>query len=309
MRALLDLAVYASVRGLFFSLGLLPQPLRVAFFTLLFRLAFLIMPKLGRISLRNLEIAFPERDLAWRREILSKSKTEMARLLSDMVRLPKLSESWAREHVSCDFLPRYAELLSGSGGKGILIATGHLGSFELLGHAIGLFGMPLSAIARKFRSPQLDRWWTSLREARGNSIIDRRGAFKAMVADVSAGRSVAVLFDQNVTRNHAVFPTWFGVPAATTRALALAAIKTEAPVVVASIRYCGADHYSIEACECETADIYQDETLSSDERVLRLTQRLSDHYCEMIRRFPEGWFWLHRRWKTRPEGGEESVYS
>jgi lauroyl/myristoyl acyltransferase len=75
------------------------------------------------------------------------------------------------------------------------------------------------------------------------------------------------------------------------------------------MRYCGADHYSIEACECETADIYQDETLSSDERVLRLTQRLSDHYCEMIRRFPEGWFWLHRRWKTRPEGGEESVYS
>lgn len=309
MRALLDLVTYTLVRSLFFLLGLLPQLLRVAFFALLFRLVFLLMPKLKRISLRNLEIAFPEKDAAWRRTILSKNMREMGRLLSDTVRLSKLNEPWARGHVSCEFLPRYAELLSTSGGKGVLIATGHLGSFELLGHAIGLFGMPLSAVARKFRSPRLDRWWRSQREARGNSIIDRRGAFKAMIADLSAGRSVAVLFDQNVTRNHAVFPVWFGLPAATTRALALAAIKTEAPVVVASMRYCGRDRYSIEACECETSDIYRAAELSTDEKVMRLTQRLSDHYCEMIRCFPEGWFWLHRRWKTRPDEGRESVYA
>lgn len=309
MKALLDLASYALVRGIFLFLGFLPQPLRVAFFSLLFRLAFLLMPKLSRISLRNLEIAFPEKDATWRRTILSKNMTEMGRLLSDTVRLSKLTEPWARRHVMCSFLPRYAELLSTNGEKGVLIATGHLGSFELLGHAIGLFGMPLSAVARKFRSPRLDRWWTSQREARGNSIIDRRGAFKAMIADVSAGRSVAVLFDQNVTRNHAVFPDWFGIPAATTKALALAAIKTEAPVVVASMRYRGSDRYSIEACECETSDIYRAAELSTDEKVMRLTQRLSDHYCEMIRQFPEGWFWLHRRWKTRPNEGKESVYA
>lgn len=308
MRSLLDLLSCALVRSLFFLLGLLPQGARIVFFSLLLRLAFLVMPKLRRISLRNLEIAFPGKDRSWYREILSKNRREMGRLLADTVRLPKLNEAWVRSHVSCAFLPRYVQLLTQGSGKGVLIATGHLGSFELLGHAIGLFGYPLSAVARKFRSPRLDRWWTSLREARGNTIIDRRGAFKAMVADVSAGRSVAVLFDQNVTRKHAVFPNWFGVPASTTRALALAALKTEAPLVVASMRYCGGDRYSIEACECETQDLYADAALSSDEKVLRLTQRLSDHYCRMIADFPEGWFWLHRRWKTRPDEGEESVY-
>ena len=308
MKAALNYLGYILVRGLFWVLGLLPQSSRIRVFRILFKLLFFLVPSLRRISMINLKLAFPEKDEAWRLEIFSRNITEMARLLADTVRLPSLDEDWARKHVQCAFLPRYVELVTSSSGKGCLIATGHLGSFELLGHSIGLFGYPLSAIARRFRAPHLDRWWTSLREARGNSIIDRRGAFKAMVADISAGRSVAVLFDQNVTHNVAVWPSWFGVPAATTKALALAALKTEAPLVVASMRYRGDDYYSIEASECPCDDIYRDETLSSDEKVLRITQRLSDLYCAMIREFPEGWFWLHRRWKSRPDEGERNPY-
>ena len=258
--------------------------------------------------MRNLELAFPDRDQAWRTEVFSRNLTEMSRLLADTVRLPTLGADWAREHVECDFLSQYAAKLGKPGDKGWLIATGHLGSFELLGHTIGLFGYPLSAVARKFRNPMLDRWWTRLREGSGNTIVDRRGAFKAMVSNVEAGRSVAVLFDQNVTRNYAVFPVWFGVPAATTRALALAAIKTGAPLVVASMRYRGNDHYSIEARECDYSDIYRDDGASSDDKIIRITQRLSDIYCEMIAEFPEGWFWLHRRWATRPDENEPSIY-
>jgi len=308
MKTVLDLVAYVSVRTLFGVLALLPQGMRVGLFSRLFRLAFVLIPKLRKTSLANLQIAFPGKSPEWRHSLLRANCDEMGRLLADMVRLPSLDADWAREHVRCEILPHYVERLV-HGRTGVLIATGHLGSFELLGHAIGLFGYPLSAVARKFRSQRLDQWWTSLREARGNTIIDRRGAFKAMVADIQAGRSVAVLFDQNVTRNHAVFPTWFGVPAATTKALALAAIKTEAPLFVASMRYRGGDAYSIEAVECETGDVYGDDSASLDEKVLRLTQRLSDHYCRMIEGFPEGWFWLHRRWKTRPSEGDKSIYS
>jgi KDO2-lipid IV(A) lauroyltransferase len=148
-----------------------------------------------------------------------------------------------------------------------------------------------------------------MREARGNKIIDRRGAFKAMVATLSSGMSVAVLFDQNVTRNHAVFVDWFGFPAATTKSVALAALRTEAPIFVASIRYCGSDRYRVEAEECECSDIYKNDALSTEEKVFEVTQRLASKYCEMIREFPEGWFWLHRRWKTRPAQGDRSLYS
>jgi KDO2-lipid IV(A) lauroyltransferase len=191
----------------------------------------------------------------------------------------------------------------------VIIATGHLGSFELLGHAIGLRGLPLAAVARKFQAPRFDRWWTGLREARGNKIIDRRGAFKEVVSCISSGMSAAILFDQNVTRNHAVFVDWFGVPAATTRSVALAALRTGAPIFVASIRYVGNDRYYVDAEECEYSDVYQKEELSNDEKVVVITQRLADQYCEMIRKFPEGWFWMHRRWKTRPEPEAAKVYS
>lgn len=308
MKTIGQFLAYCAVRGAFALLALLPQEARISFFRAIFVLATKIIPRLRKISMRNLELAFPEKDEAWRQEIFSKNLTEMSRLLADTVRMPSLDEAWVRKHVRCDFLPQYVERLQDGRGKGWLIATGHLGSFELLGNTIGVLGYPLSAIARKFRNPMLDRWWTKLREGSGNTIIDRRGAFKAMVSHVSEGRSMAVLFDQNVTRNYAIFPLWFGVPAATTRALALAAIKTEAPVVVASIRYCGNDKYAIDACECQTADIYRDEVMPLDDKVLLLTQRLSDHYCRMIAEFPEGWFWLHRRWATQPDENAPSLY-
>ena len=308
MKVILDYLVYLLVRLVFGVLGSLPQGVRVSLCGGMFRIAFAVVPRLRKTAIRNLEIAFPEMSAERRGEILRGNCTEMGRLLADVIRLPTLTPEWAREHVSCPALERYAAVLQEQNGKGVLIATGHLGSFELLGHAIGLFGHPLSAIARRFRSPVLDRWWMGLREARGNSIIDRKGAFKEMVNTLLKGRSVAVLFDQNVTRNHAVFPTWFGKAAATTRSVALAALRTEVPIFVASIRYCGDDRYAIEAVECDCTDMYRDEALSMDEKIDIITQRLSDHYCQMIASFPEGWFWLHRRWKTRPEHDQEVVY-
>jgi KDO2-lipid IV(A) lauroyltransferase len=229
-----------------------------------------------------------------------KHVTEIARLVADTVRLPRLDQQWVREHVSFPNLPLYLERLRAQEGRGVVIATGHLGSFELMGHAIGLMGYPLAAVARRFRSPLLDRWWTGLRQASGNQIIDRKGAFKEMINVIQSGRSVAVLFDQNVTRNHAVFVDWFGEIAATTKSVALAALRAEVALFVASMKYVGNDRYEIDAVECDCSDVYRDDALSTDEKVRVITQRLSDHYCHMVAEFPEGWFWMHRRWKTRP---------
>ncbi len=296
---------YIIVRAFFGLFGFLPHRVCVAFFGALWRLAFLVVPRVRRTAQINLAIAFPERDDRWRAEIMRKNAVEMGRLLADTVRLSSLDASWVREHVEIPALTRYGEVAK---NHGVLIATGHLGSFELLGHAIGLWGYPLAAVARRFKSPRLDRWWTGLREARGNRIIDRTGAFKEMVRSISNRTSVAVLFDQNVKSNHAVFVDWFGKPAATTRAFALAAIKTEAPVFVASMMYRGDDTYRVEAVACDFTSLYSDTSLSDSEKVLRITQEISDHYCRMIREFPEGWFWIHRRWKTRPVGDSTRVY-
>jgi KDO2-lipid IV(A) lauroyltransferase len=303
-----EVILYGMARVLFAALGILPHSLRVAFFGGIFRALFLLVPRISSTVERNLEIAFPERDARWRREIKRKNAIEMGRLLADTVRLSRLDETWVKSHVEIPLLDHYRSRLESNPGKGVLIATGHLGSFELLGHAIGLYGMPLAAVARRFKSEIFDRWWNGMREARGNRIIDRQGAFKAMQASVLSGMSVAVLFDQNVKRNHAVFVPWFGMMAATTRSVALAAIRTEVPLFVASMKYLGGDRYRVEAAECDYADILKDTTLDSDAKVVAITRRLSDAYCDMICDFPEGWFWLHRRWKTRPEEDAPKIY-
>ena len=278
----------------------------MALFGWLWWIAILTIPRLGKTARINLRIAFPDQDESFRRKLLRLNATEMGRLLADTFRLSRLDSAWVQEHVEIPNLKRYQEVAS---KQGVLIATGHLGSFELLGHAIGLWGSPLAAVARRFKSPRLDTWWRTLREARGNRIIDRTGAFKEIVSTIKSGTSVAVLFDQNVKINHAGFVDWFGRSAATTRAFALAALKTKAPVFVASMIYLGNDRYRVDSIECDFSAIYSDESISDDDKVLEITKIISKHYCDMIKIFPEGWFWIHRRWKTRAVGSaERSIY-
>ena len=305
---MLDIILLALARFLYTILSLLPHAARVSLFGTIFRLLFKYVPRMRFSIQKNLEIAFPDKDLEWRNQLIARNATEIGRLAADSVRLPRLDAEWVRNHVSCPMLENYLACLRNQGGKGLLIATGHLGSFELLGHAIGLMGHPLAAVARNFRSDRFDSWWTGLREARGNKIIGRKGAFKEIVSTIASGMSVAVLFDQNVTKNHAVFVDWFGVKAATSKSLALAALRCEVPIYVASIRYVGDDKYVIDSKECDFSGLYANESLSTDEKVAQITQQISDIYVEMIRGFPEGWFWMHRRWKTRPDGELENHY-
>lgn len=305
---MLDLLVYILVRGLIGGLNLLPLALRIRFVTLIVRLVTACIPSFRRVSLRNLEIAFPESTESWRRSTLRESYSSLARVIVDFARLHELDADWVYEHVDCEFLPRFKEMKTQNPGKGIMIATGHLGSFELLAHCVAMYGYPISFIVRPFKLKRLNEWWTGIREATGNRAISRSGAFKEVMKDLASGRDVAVLFDQNVTRKHAVFVDWFGKTAATTRTVALAALRTEAPVIVASIGYLGNDRYRITSVERDFSALYARQDLSSDEKVLQMTQDLSKAYEEMIRKHPAEWFWMHKRWKTRPSEGEKSLY-
>jgi KDO2-lipid IV(A) lauroyltransferase len=305
---MIDYPVYILVRVLIGTLNLLPLSLRIGLLSLLVRFVALVLPAFDRVSLKNLELAFPEKDLAWRKGIVRKSCTSLARVIVDFARLQHLNSDWVKSHIECPLLERYRQIRRDQPGKGVMLVTGHLGSFELLAHCMAMYGHPISFVVRPFKLPRLNAWWTGIREAAGNKAISRTGAFKEVISDLTAGRDVAILFDQNVTRKHAVFVDWFGKAAATTRTTALAAIRTEAPVIVSSIAYVGDDRYTINAKECDFRDIYADARLSSDEKILRITATLAKTYEEMIRAHPEEWFWMHKRWKTTANEADENFY-
>lgn len=289
-------------------LNLFPLFVRIWLVRALLTFVAFFMPSFKRISLKNIALAFPDRSTSEQEEIYLKSLDELSRLFVDFARLPTLSKEWIQEHVECPFLDRFEELKSQSQGRGVLIATAHLGSFELLAFAIAVMGYPVSFIVRNFSLPKLDAWWTKSREQFGNEVIPRKGAVKKVLGCLTSGRDVALLFDQNVTRNHAVFVPLFGKEAATTQTLGVAAVRTNAKLVVATMKYTGQDHYKIVAEECNCDDVYSNETLSLDEKVFEITLRAHKILETMIREFPEGWFWMHRRWKTQREGTPEDFY-
>ncbi|MDC0358873.1 lysophospholipid acyltransferase family protein [Oligoflexia bacterium] len=304
-RQLMDLAVYLIVRGSIAFLNILPLAVRILIIVTLIRIVTFFIPRYFRIAMRNLQLAFPDKDNAWRENIIQRSYYSLARLIVDAARLQHLDEEWVRTHIEFEALEEYKQLKAETAGKGILIATGHLSSFELLSFGGALLGFPLNFIVRNFKSPLLDRWWISIREKHGNKVIDRSGAYKKIVKSLQAGRDVGILFDQNVTRKHAVFVDFFGKPAATTFALGQAALRTKAVVVVAAIEYLGIEKYRIHWVKLDFSDLYGDANLNRRQKILKITEAVTNAWEQMIRRSPESWFWMHRRWKTEPEEGVE----
>ena len=301
-----DWLSYICFRLVYQGLALFPHRVLTVITGVTWLALFKAVPRLKKTINVNLRIAFPAQEEQWYREMISKHAREMGRLSADIIRLPSIDRRWMEEHVRFKNYDRYQRAQRETGA---LLATGHLGSFELLGHLAGLSGSPVVAIARKFKSDRLNRWWESMRQASGNTIIDRKGAFKKMIQALDAKQSVAVLFDQNVKRKHAVFVPWFSMQAATTKSLALAVLQTSVPVFVASIRFIEGDIYEVWIEELDFSEVKSDSVRSEDQKIQDITACISNAFCERIVHFPEGWFWSHRRWKTRPEEGDRSPYS
>lgn len=305
----MDFFVYIVVRAAIAFLNVLPLNARLVLMTGIVRLVTACVPSFRKVSRRNLELAFPQQTRQWREGIIRETQRSIARLVVDFARMHTLDARWVQEHVDCPFLERFKQIKALHPQVGVVLVTGHLGSFELLAHCVARYGFPISFVVRPFKLKRLDAWWRGMREAAGHKAISRVGAFKEIGRDLEQGRDVAILFDQNVTRNHAIFVDWFGKEAATTKIVALAAIRQKAPIVVASMEYLGEDRYRIHACEVDYFELYDDQAMSLDSKIEIITKEIAKRYVEMIRANPKEWFWMHKRWKTRPQEDDPSFYA
>ena len=176
-------------------------------------------------------------------------------------------------------------------GRGVLLLTAHLGNWELLAAAQPLTGLPLSVVLRPLDQPRLDRVVERLRRRTGAELISKRRALPDVLDALRRGRMVGILLDQNATRAEGIFAPFFGTPASTSRGLAVIALRTEAPVVPVFIRRLERGRHLIEVGP----------VVPPPERdVVAFTTSFNEAIEKAIRRAPEQWFWLHKRWKTRP---------
>lgn len=190
------------------------------------------------------------------------------------------------------------EHLAAAAGErgGVLLLTAHFGNWELLGLAHSLVGWPLSIVVRPLDFAPLDRLARRLRARTGAELIGKQRALRPVLEALRSGRMVGVLLDQNASRDEGVFVPFFGQPASTSRSLALLSLRTRRPIVPVFIHRepDGRHRVVIEpALPAPAAN-------GGPAAVVELTAECARRIEGTIRRWPEQWFWLHRRWRTRP---------
>ena len=178
-------------------------------------------------------------------------------------------------------------------GKGILGLTAHYGNWELLAASHELSVFPLSVVVRPLDNPLMDRVVERFRQRSGVELIGKRRALPEILDALRRGRIVGILLDQNASRAEGVFAPFFGIPASTSKAMALIALRTRAPVVPIFIRRVESGRHRVEAGPAITPP--------ADGDVAGYTAAFNHAIEAAIRQAPEQWFWMHNRWKTRPE--------
>src|SRR3954465_7561962 len=248
-----------------------------------------------RIAQRNLAAAFPTRSEAERRAIARGAFAHFGRLLFELLQFSTLSPAQMLARV--EFEGEERSRLAYAQRKGVLFITGHFGFWELQAMVHALRAEPVSIVARALDNRYLNRLLENIRQGTGNIVIYRRGTIRRVMRALQAGRGVAVLRGQHIMSRDAIYVDFFERPAATTSVVAALALRTGAPVIPVFALPLGRGRYRL-IYEHQVAPPRAD----SPDPVREFTQRCTDVLEMYVRRHPELWLWMHRRWRDESAG-------
>jgi KDO2-lipid IV(A) lauroyltransferase len=297
-----ELAEYSLGLALIKIFGILPRSIACRAAAVLAWLGFHLATHQRRAGLKNLQMALPDLSGPEHQKILRGCFQNLGRLLVEFTHFPDLNKSNISEFVIHDGLENYLEGMSR--GQGLIFMTAHFGAWELSSFAHALYGYPLKFIVRPIDNPRVEKLISSYRTRSGNVPIQRRSAARDILKALRQNEAVGILFDQNTTRSEGVFAKFFGIPAATTPAIALFALRTGAAVVPGFLIWDAALQKHRLRLD-PPVDLINTGDLDRD--VLENTKHFNKILEGYIRKYPDQWLWIHRRWKTRPEG-ETSIY-
>ena len=280
-------------RTILLLFGAIPLKIRKAVFRAIFILFYHFSEKHRLITLHNLIRSFPEKILPEITRIAKNVYLNLGTVAAEFFEIPYLTEENMSEWVKFEGLENYTKALSKK--KGILFYTGHLGNWELGGACFGLQGMGVNVIYRALDNPLLEDFVAWFRTHTGHKVIPKGGAARKIVKLLKKNEMIGILIDQNVSWREGVFVDFFGRPASTTTGLAALALQTEAPVIPVFIVRLEDETYKIiiyEEVEITKTDDYEADLFEN-------TQRLTCIIEDLVRKYPDQYFWLHQRWKTK----------
>ena len=283
-------------------LGILPRALARAFGIGIGWVVYLLHVRLRQVGMRNLALAFPEKSAAQRARILRGEFTSLGRQLAEVCQIPKYTPENVDQVVVYEGFENYER--ARARGKGVLFLTAHFGGWELSAFTHSMHGHWMHVVVRPLDNPYLDRLIRNYRTMHGNKIVDKADFVRGLLAAMKAGEVVGILMDTNMTPPQGVFVDFFGIPACTASGLARIALRTDAAVVPGfTIWDPVLRKYRLRFDPA--VKLIRTGHLEAD--IVANTRQFTKIIEDYVRQYPEQWLWVHRRWKTRPQG-EKGLY-
>jgi Kdo2-lipid IVA lauroyltransferase/acyltransferase len=293
---------YWLVVGVARALGLMPRGAAELLAGALAWCAYVAFGRLRRVGERNLALAMPELPAGERRRILHGAYRNLGRQLVEFCRMARYTRENTRDWLRTEGLEHY--LAAQARGKGVLILTGHLGAWELSSFYHSLMGHAMGIVIRRLDNRLLDDFVNGIRCLHGNRVVHKDDFARGLLTAMRAGETVGILMDTNMTPPQGAFAPFFGRMACTASGLARVALKTDAAVLPGFMVWePGERRYVLRF----GAELVFEQTGDAEADVLAATAQCNRVLEEWIRRYPDQWLWIHRRWKTRPPG-EPAIY-
>ena len=299
-----DYLVYLAMRVALCFLQALPWPLVCRLAEGLAWLAYRLDKRHRDVALDNLRHAFPGEYTEAELDVLVRKVFRHFTLMAmEIVFLPRLLHlfNWPRFlfYRTAEEARTLVELMISD--RPVLMATGHLGNWEVSSYVTGLLGMEFSVIARPLDNPFVDAWLRSFRERQGQRVLAKKGDFDQIESVLARGGILATLADQDAGKR-GLYVDFLNRPASTHKALALLSLEHNVPIaVVAAVRL----EQPLKFMAMVEDVIYPEDYVGRPDAIKAITQRYTAALERLVRQYPEQYFWLHRRWKHQPAAAKK----
>jgi KDO2-lipid IV(A) lauroyltransferase len=268
--------------------------------SLLVRFALRFLKRERRRIREHLEIAFPDLEKKELKRLMDRIASHFGKQLAEVAWLWRAEPSDVEKICDVEGLDLLFEALDQ--GRGAIMATGHLGNWELLNARLAVAGVPITLAVRELDDSRVDDLVMRLRTKFGSEVIHRSGsAGRELMRAISKGRGIGLLIDQDIPSIPGVFVPFFGRQAWTPSGAAVLALRMGCPLLTGFIHRRPDGSHVIKIGP--TLPAPDGDMLS--ERVTELTATATAAVEWNIRAWPEQWVWMHRRWRTRPEDEAE----
>jgi KDO2-lipid IV(A) lauroyltransferase len=271
----------------------IPLMARKGFFMVLFSLFYHLITKNRLIVLHNLQRSFPEKNLKELMRIAKEVYRHFAIVSAEFFDLPFITTENIHKWVEVEGLENYQAAIAK--GKGALSIVAHFGNWELMTIAVPLYLKPMYIVYRPLDNPVFDNMVEYVRTMNGNILIPKGGSGKKIMELLKENQIIGILSDQNVAAYEGVFVDFFGRPACTGAGLAVMAMRSGASVVPAFMARQKSGKYKLilkPAIDVVCTDDYNADLVVNTQRFTKIVE-------EIVREYPDQWFWFHQRWKTK----------